>query len=432
VTQSTPSLAHAGTDASMSADGGGDAAGHGEAEVFDPGPHRPSRRSLTAVTVVALVALGALVVVGVVPRIAHNRAMESDARAAASDIPHVRVARAQRSAKLGDLVLPGNVQPLQETPVYARANGYVRKWYVDIGAQVKAGQTLVDLDLPDIEAELRQGVAAARQAQAGIAQSKTQLDFAKTTNDRYAALGVTGVVSQQQIDQYSSAFGVQQSGLEAAQANKGSADANVRRLQDLKSFGTIAAPFDGVVTYRNAEIGQLVVSGTGNGLPLFKVAEVDVVRVFVNVPQLYAGGIHVGMDAPTRVRETPGRVFAGKVARTSNELDLATRSLLTEVDIPNADRALVSGMYANVSFDVTRQDQPIFVPATSVVFDASGTRAALIKGDTIHWQKVEIEADQGDRLAIATGLADGDIVAVTPSERLVEGMKVHTEEAPAQ
>ena len=422
MTQPTQSLTAA--DAAPDNAGGG----HGEGEIFDPAPHRPSKRGLVVVGLVATAIVGALLVVGVVPRVAHRAAMDGDARAAASEVPRVRVAKAARSTAPGSLVLPGNVQPLQETSIYARANGYVRKWYVDIGAPVKAGQVLVDLDLPDIDAELRQGRAAAKQTQAGIAQSKTQLDYARTTNDRYAALGATGVVSQQQIDQYSSAFGVQQSSLEAAQAAHGSAEANVRRLEDLRGFGTLVAPFDGVVTLRNAEIGQLVVSGTGAGQALFKVAEVDVVRVFVNVPQLYAGGIQVGMAAPVTIREAAGRIFPGKVARTSNELDLATRSLLTEVDIPNADRALVSGMYAQVSFDVKRQDQPIFVPATSVLFDATGTRAAVIHGDAVHWQKVEIEADQGDRLAIATGLAEGDIVAVTPSERLTEGMRVRTEE----
>jgi RND family efflux transporter MFP subunit len=406
----------------------GEGGGHGEGEVFDPAPHRPTRRVLVVSAIAAAVALGSLLAVGILPRVAHKAAMEKDEQVAASDVPRVRVARAEHSAVASAVALPGTVQPLQETSVYARANGYVRKWYVDIGAQVKAGQPLADLDLPDIDQELSQARAALHQAQAGIAQSKTQVNFARTTNDRYAALGTTGVVSQQQVDQLSSAYDVQQSGLVAAQAASGSADANLRRLQALRGFGTLEAPFDGVVTLRNAEVGQLVVSGTGNGQALFKVAEIDVVRVFVNVPQLYVAGIEVGMDAPTTIREAPGRTFAGKVARTSNELDLATRSLLTEVDIPNPDRALVSGMYAQVAFDVKRQDQPLFVPATAVLFDAGGTRAAVVKDGAVHWQKVAIEADMGDRLAIATGLAEGDTVAVTPSERLLEGMKVNAED----
>jgi RND family efflux transporter MFP subunit len=428
VTQSSRSLAPE-HGAAPHAEGGGHAGGHGEGEAFDPAPHRPSSRGLIVVGLVVVALMAACLTIGIVPRLAHRASMDRDEHQASSEVPRVRVAKAERSAAASALSLPGSVQPLQETSIYARANGYVRKWYVDIGAEVKAGQLMVDLDLPDIDEELRQGKAAANQTRAGIAQSKTQVDLAKTTNDRYAALGPSGVVSQQLIDQYSSEYRVQQAALEAANAAHGSAEANVHRIEDLRSFGRILAPFDGVVTLRNAEVGQLVVSGTALGQALYKVAEVDVVRVFVNVPQLYAGAIKVGMDAPTKIREAAGRVFPGKVARTSNELDLATRSLLTEVDIPNADRSLVSGMYAQVSFDVKRQDQPIFVPATAVIFDAVGTRAAVIANGTVHWQKVDIEADLGDRLAIATGLAEGDTVAVTPSERLLEGMRVQAEDA---
>jgi RND family efflux transporter MFP subunit len=199
----------------------------------------------------------------------------------------------------------------------------------------------------------------------------------------------------------------------------------------MRSFATIVAPFDGVVTMRAAEVGQLVVTGTGNGAALFKVAEVDIVRVFVSVPQLYAGGIKPGMETKVTVREAPNRLFIGKVARTANELDTATRSLLTEVDIPNPDGALISGMYAQVSFNVQPQDAPLVVPATSVLFDALGTRVATVRGGAIHWSKVEIATDLGDRLAIGSGLSDGETVAVNPSEHLIEGMHVETQELAA-
>jgi RND family efflux transporter MFP subunit len=409
--------------------GGATPQGHGEADVFDPTEHRPARKNVMRVVAFALVLFGVLLVVGIVPRVLHGSAMADDERRAAGDLPRVRVARAERATTESGLALPGSVQPLQETNMYARANGYVRKWLVDIGAQVKKDQVLAELDLPDIDAELQQAEAAATQAKAGIAQAKTQLALAKTTNVRYAALGPSGVVSQQEVDQYQAGFDAQQANLAAAEAAYGSAQANVRRFQDLKSFGTILAPFDGVVTMRTAEIGQLVVSGTGQGQPLFKVAEVDVVRVFVNVPQLYAAGIKVGTKAPTSVRETPGRIFEGTVARTSNELDSATRSLLTEVDIPNPDRTLVAGMYAQVSFDVKRQDQPLFVPSTAVLMDAQGTRVAVVQDGVVHWKKVAIDGDFGERLAIATGLEAGDLVAVTPNERLQEGGRVTPEEA---
>lgn len=401
---------------------------HREGEVFDPKPHRPSARSLVVVGGVVLLALGALAVVGIVPRAIHATAMADDARRAAGELPKVRVAKVARSDANGGVSLAGSVQPLQETRIYARASGYVRRWLVDIGAQVKKGQVLVELDIPDVDEQLRQAEAAANQARAAIAQAKSQLELARTTSRRYATLAPSGVVSQQEVEQYQSSFEVQQANVAAAEAAYLSAQANVHRYQDLRGFGTVVAPFDGVVTMRTAEVGQLVTAGTGSGDPLFKVAEVDVVRVFVNVPQLYAAGIKAGMDAPTTMREAPGRVFPGKVARTSNELDTATRSLLTEVDIPNPDRVLVAGMYAQVSFDVKRQDHPLIVPATSVIFDARGTRVASVKGGAVAWKAVTVGGDLGDRLVIA-GLSDGDLVVVMPSERLLEGMPVVAEEA---
>jgi RND family efflux transporter MFP subunit len=396
--------------------------GHGEGEIFDPAKYRPTSRGFVWVTVVFVLVLGALVAAGVIPRLLHRATLEADEKQAAIDIAKVRVARVEHIAAGGALSLPGSVQPLQETSIYARANGYVRKWLVDIGAPVTKGQILVELDVPDIDEQLRQAEASAKQAEAGISQAKTQLELARTTNQRYGALGPSGVVSKQEIEQY------QKSNVAAAEAAYGSAVANVRRYKDLQSFATIQAPFDGVVTMRAAEVGQLVVSGTGQGAVLFKVAEVDIVRVFVNVPQLYAGGIKVGMNAPTRIREAPGRIFAGKVARTANELDFATRSLLTEIDIPNPDRALISGMYAQVSFDVSRQDQPLVVPATSVLFDALGTRIAIIDNGVVHWSKVEVASDLGDKLALTGGVRDGQFVAINPSEHLVDGMRVHPEE----
>ena len=354
--------------------------------------------------------------------------MAAEARAPSRERPlRVAVIRAERSVEGSDLDLPGSVLPLQETSVYARANGYVRRWLVDIGAHVRKGQVLVELDVPDIDEELGQAQAMANQTRAGIAQARTQLELARTTNARYGALGPSGVVTQQEVDQYRAAYDAQQSNVEAADATHKSALANVRRLADLKDFGVIVAPFDGVVTQRTAEIGQLVTAGTSMGRPLFKVAEVDTVRVFVNVPQLYAPDITAGMDAPTTVRERPGRTFAGKVARTADELDTGTRTLLTEVDIPNPDDALIAGMYGQIHFRMGGQGQLLLVPATAVLIDAQGTRVALVREGAIAWRKVEIEKDLGDRVAISTGITDGDVLVAAPSDRLTDGMRVRAD-----
>jgi RND family efflux transporter MFP subunit len=397
---------------------------HGEGEVFDPARFRPGRRGLRGAVLAAAGLLAGLGTVGVVPRFFHRSAMAAEERSLAETPAQLTVVRAERSDGSSSLALPGSVEPLQETGVYARANGYVRKWYFDIGARVKKGEVMAELDVPDVDEELRQAQAAANQTRAQIRQAETQLELARVTNKRYAALGPSGVVTQQEVDQYRAGADAQEANVAAAQAAHGSALANVQRLQDLKSFGVIVAPFDGVVTARTAEVGQLVTAGTGAALPLFKVAEVDVVRVFVNVPQLYASGITVGLDAPTGVREIAGRTFAGKVARTAHALDPGTRTLLTEVDIANPDDALFAGMYARVSFHLTSQSRLVVVPATAVLIDALGTRVAVVRDGTLTWKKVEIESDLGDKLAIATGLAEGDVVVAAPSDRLDEGMHV--------
>jgi membrane fusion protein (multidrug efflux system) len=406
---------------------------HGEGEVFDPAPFRPKRRGLTWSAGVVAVFFGCLVTTGLVPRIVHRSAMAAEARATEERSASVTVTRAARSAADSSVVLPGSVEPLQETAVYARANGYVRQWFFDIGAHVKRGQVMAKLEVPDIDKELRQAQATARQARAQIRQAETQLELAKITNQRYAALGPSGVVTQQEVDQYRAGYDAQQANVAAAQAAHGSALANVERLQDLTSFGVIVAPFDGVVTARTAEVGQLVMAGTGTGKPLFKVAEVDTVRVFVNVPQLYAGGVVVGMDAPATVREMPGRAFVGKVARTAHELDVGTRTLLTEVDIPNPDDSLLAGMYGQVSFHMRGAGDALLVPATAVLIDARGTRVAVVHDGALSWRRVEIEGDLGDRLAISTGLVEGDVVVAAPSDRMLEGMRVRAiESTPAQ
>jgi RND family efflux transporter MFP subunit len=402
---------------------------HGEGEVFDPAHFRPTRRGLRWSAVAGAAFLACLVTVGIVPRSLHRSAMAEEERALAETPAQVAVVRAERSSGSSSLALPGSVEALQETGVYARANGYVRKWFFDIGARVKKGEVMADLEVPDIDEELRQAQATANQTHAQIRQAQTQLELAKITNDRYSSLGPSGVVTQQEVDQYRAGYDAQQANVLAAEAANGSALANVQRLRDLKSFGIIVAPFDGVVTARTAEIGQLVTAGTGSGQPLFKVAEVDTVRVFVNVPQLYAGGITVGLEAPTTVREIAGRMFAGKVARTAHELDDGTRTLLTEVDIPNPDDTLLAGMYASVSFQLKGQSRLLFVPATAVLIDALGTRAAVVRDGALTWRKVDIERDFGDRLAISTGLAEGDEVVAAPTDRLVEGMRISGKES---
>jgi RND family efflux transporter MFP subunit len=304
-------------------------------------------------------------------------------------------------------------------------------WLVDIGDRVAAGQTLAIIDAPEVDQELRQAVAAEAQSKAVVLQSKTQLELARTTSQRWAALRPSGVVSQQDVDQRQATFDAQQSNLSAMEAAVLSSHANVMRLRELEGFANVVAPFAGVVTARTTENGQLVVAGTSNGQPLFKVAEVDVIRVFINVPQLYASAIRVGQEVPTQIREFPGRSFTGRVTRTANALDPNTRTLLTEVHIKNDGGELMAGMYAEVTLQVERTSAPLLVPSTALLIDASGTRVATVANGELHWRKIVIDADLGAELAVASGISEGDELAKNASDRLVEGMKVKAEEASA-
>ncbi len=397
---------------------------HGEEGAFDPARFRPTKKGLAWALAATAGLLGLLSLAGVLPRVLHKAAIADEARAIAEEPASVAVVRVERSTEAPNLSLPGSVEALQETSVYARANGYVRAWLVDIGAHVRKGQTLAELEVPDVDEELRQQQAAANQALQGVAQAKTRLELARTTNTRYGALGPKGVVSQQEVDQYQAAYDAQRADVAAAEAAHGSTLAAVRRLQDLKSFGVLVAPFDGVVTLRTAEVGQLVTSGTGMGQPLFKIAEVDTVRVFVNVPQLYASAVRSGMRATMTISDPSGRVFEGTVARTSNELDVGTRTLRTEVDLPNPKGALIAGMYGRVSFHFPGPPPVLFVPATAVLIDAHGTRVARVRAGVLSWVPVEIDSDLGDKFAISEGLSEGDVVILAPSDRLGEGMRV--------
>ena len=395
---------------------------------FDPKPHRPSARGLRIAGFVAGAVLVVLVLMGLVPRLVTSAREERRHTESANTPAHVVVHKVLKVDGNAEVTLPGSIEPLQETTVYARTNGYVKRYFVDIGDKVHEGQALAELDTPDINQEFRQAEAMREQAHAVVDQAKTQLELARITANRYEALGPRGVVSQQELEERQAGLQAQQANLAAAQASMGNAEANLRRLSELKSFATVHAPFDGVVTSRTMETGQLVVAGTGNGQPIAKVMRTSTVRVFVNVPQLYAPAVEVNSVAPTRVREFSGRVFDGKITRTANALDPASRTLLTEVRIDNPNGTLIPGMYAQVALKMHRQGAPLLVPSTAVMANGNGLRVAAVQEGHIHWRDVEVDADMGPLMALATGVAEGDEVVVMPSERLTEGMLVVAEQ----
>lgn len=393
-----------------------------ESEVIDPARHRPTKRRLVVTTAVALIAISTLVVVGVVPRLRAATELKEDRARAANEPAKVAIAKAARQAPGSKVELPGTMQAVQEAVVYARTSGYVRKFDVDIGDQVKAGQVLATLDTPDIDQELRGAEASTHQASANIEAARTQLELAGTESTRYQALAGQGVVSKQDMEEHKAGADARGANLKAMQAAQQTAAANLARLHELKSFATVVAPFDGVITQRTVEIGQLVTAGISQ--PMYRIANTSVMRVFVNVPQVYAAAVQIGDDATIMLRELPNKPFKGKVARTSHALDPATRTLLTEIRIPNPDGALIPGMYATLSLPVSRIDGPVMIKPSALVADATGTRVAVVDKGLIHWKEVKVDSDLGDQIAILSGLDEGAQVVLAPSERLAEGMKV--------
>ena len=400
--------------------------GHLEAEV-----QRPSKRSIGTVGIAAILIFCGLGAAGIIPRLRAHAEEKDDAAKAASEPSHVVAVHPTRAGEIGELPLPGSIQPLQEAVIYARTSGYVHKYYHDIGDRVKEGELLATIDTPEVDQELRQAQASGNQSKAMVVQAQTNRELAQTTLKRYGALAPSGVASQQELDERQAAFDAQQANLQAAQAASGSSQANVARLNDLKNFSKVYAPFDGVVTSRTTELGQLVSAGSAQGQALFKVAQVDTVRVFLHVPQTYAPSVLVGSVAKVTVREIPGRTFLAKVSRTANELDPVARTLLTQVDIPNGEGTLIAGMYANVGLDVKRAGQTLLVPSTALVADEDGTRVATVVDGKIKWQVITVESDLGDRLSISAGLKESDTVVTVPSTKLIDGLPVDVMAPPA-
>lgn len=404
---------------------------HAGDESFDPAAHRPGARSMALSALLVALVVGALIAAGVIPRLRARSTVRADHERAASLVATVLVARPARApAGSAGVTLPGSILAVQETQIYARSSGYVRSLRVDLGDAVTEGQALAVIDNPEVDQELRQVQAAVAQARAALQQARTQRELARAEAARYAALVTSGIVSQQETAARQAQAEVTAANVSAAEAALASTEANVRRLQELKSFATVRAPFDGTITARGVEVGQLVTAGTTAGTAMFRVSKTDVVRVMVNVPQAYAPGVHVGAAVTVRLREFPGRSFRGTIARTAGALDAATRTLVTEVRVPNADRALLAGMYSQLTLQLERASAPLYVPSTALVVNALGTRMAVVEGGVIHWHPVQIDADLGDRVAVATGLGEGDQVVVTPSDRLTEGMRVRAEMAP--
>lgn len=326
----------------------------------------------------------------------------------------VNVIHAGRGKSSSDLTLPGMIQAFSESPVYARVDGYVRTWYVDIGAHVAKGQLLAEIDAPEVDQQLNQ-------ARAMLQQAKANLALAEVTAPRYQELIKSNSVSQQEVDQNNQ-------NLAAQQANVQAATASVGRLEQMQGFEKIVAPFDGIITERKTDFGDLVNAGnSGTGREMFRISKNDVVRIFANVPEEFSSQVRPGTKASLDVISLPNRRFAASVTREAEAIDLNSRTLTVELDVPNPSGALLPGAYANVHFALPLNVVPLVLPASSILFQAAGPQVGVVNQNRVELRKVTLGHDFGDTIEILNGVRASDAVIANPPDFLTNGMQVAVE-----
>jgi multidrug efflux system membrane fusion protein len=355
---------------------------------------------------------------GIITRLSDRRALAKETETIA--VPSVEVVHPTIEPPQSELVLPSTLQAFMESPIYARTNGYLSRWYWDIGSRVKKGDHLADIETPEIDQELMQARAARDQAEA-------QLKLAQSSAKRWESLQKMDAVSQQETDERTSSY-------TQGEANLNAATANVRRLEQLESFKRLYAPFAGVVTRRNIDVGALVNAGNGGrDQELFVVAQTDPIRIYVDVPEADSPSIHRGVNADIQVPALLGQHFTGSVVRTADAIDPATRTLHTEIDVPNPKGRLLPGSYAQVKFALREQIQRLTVPANALLFRAEGPRAAVVGPDNkVQLRPVAIGRDFGTTVEIVSGLQPGESIVVSPSDSLEDGQPVHVAHGGAQ
>jgi RND family efflux transporter MFP subunit len=365
-----------------------------------------------AVAVVVVLLLAAIVY-GLLSRASDERHLEKVT--AVSAIPTVSVTHPVVLGMSSEIALPGNTQAYNDTPIYARTNGYLKQWFVDIGQHVKQGELMAIIETPEVDEQLQVAQADLKSAQADLA-------LANTTSERYQNLLKSDSVSKQETD-------VAVSGAAAKRAAVDAAEANVRRLQQLQSFERVYAPFNGIVTVRNTDIGALIDSGsaTNNSTAkeLFRIAAIGKLRVYVAVPETYAPAIHDGGTATLTLDEYPDQVFNGTIVRNSSAIDQSSRTLNVEVDVDNPDGKLLPGAYVFVHFKIPQQVRRLSVPADALLFRAQGLQVGIVRDGHVHLQHITIGKDNGSTLEVATGLTADDAIVLAPSDSLTDGQQVN-------
>jgi RND family efflux transporter MFP subunit len=386
----------------------------------------PARaRTVALLLIVAVAALGALLAVGLVPRLQERGHAEATGPVRPAEPPVVRTVHPRRASVVREISLPSDIRPMRETALYARTNGYVRRWLNDIGDPIRKGQLLAEIEAPELAQELAQAEASVPQAEANLAQSKARAALARVTLKRTQTLFEKGLAPPQDLDTQRAALETEVAGIAALEATIRGNQANVRRLRELLSFTRIVAPFSGRVTARNLEIGALVTGGNTSATPLFQVQQWNPARLFTRVPQVFAASMRPGQKMQARVRGLGGRTFEGKVVRTSGALDPQTRTLLVESHIPNPEGTLMGGMYAEVSLAVRRENPPWILPLSTVVTDARGSHVAVVRQGKLILLPVSIEEEQGTEIGVRGALSAGDEVVQGLDPTLAEGAVVH-------
>jgi len=373
-----------------------------------PGHRRiPLRWVLVALL---LVAVALTVTLGVQPRIQAREALRKDTANRSAMV--VSVIRPKEGDTVREIVLPGNMRAYSDTPIYARTSGYLKRWYADIGKRVKAGELLAEIDTPEIDDQLQQ-------ARADLATAEANYRLAESSNIRWEALLKTDSVSKQEVDERSSAFAARKAALEAARFN-------VARLQKLQAFKRLHAPFDGVITARNTDVGALIDAGSsGAGRELFHLASTHRLRVYVNVPQAYAAEAVPGVEAELTLAEFPGKRFKGTLVRNTQSIDATSRTLLAEVDVPNPTGELLPGGYAEVHLRLGVSKRSLLLPVNALLFRPEGVMVAVVKPDSrTALTRIELGRDFGTEVEVLSGLASSDVVIINPSDSVTSGVEV--------
>jgi len=391
-----------------------------ETTAGESGPSSDARTKRAAhirwlVLAIALIVTAALLASGIWSRVKANRKLGAETSQVA--VTAVSVVSPKQTAPAQEIILPGNVQPFISSPIYARTNGYLKSWNVDIGAQVKQGQLLAVIDAPEVDQQLAQSLSNLNTAKANLA-------LAEITKNRYEGLIKTNAVAQQDVDNAVGSYKANQAIVEADEAN-------VKQLQALQGFEKIYAPFDGVVTARNTDIGDLIDSGSSGGVKtdMFHIAQPGTLRVYVNVPEEYSQGVKTGMTANLALAEFPGRTFQGKLVRTADAINVTTRTLLIEVDVQNPTGTLLTGSYAEVHLQVPTAASTYLLPVNTLLFRTEGLRVAIVKDGKVVLATVTPGHDFGDQIEIVSGLKADDQVIVNPPDSIVDGQEVQIVQA---